>query len=101
MEIAKYKVEFERVWIEDDGTINYDNCFNDEYYLFEECIASSPEEIKSYVDNIKFNFDNYDIEEGIEFVNDTGRVFESRMLVDGEGLWEIITIRKYKNDYTT
>lgn len=93
--IDKYKVEFERVWIEDDGTIDYDNYFNDEYYLFEEKIACTPEEIKSYVDDIKFNFDEYDIEEGIEFVNDTGRVFESRMLVDGEGLWEIITIRKY------
>ena len=93
--IAKYKVEFERVWIEDDGTIDYDNYFNDEYYLFEEKIASTPEEIKSYVEDIKFNFDKYDIEEGIEFVNETGRVFESRMLVDGEGLWEIITIRKY------
>ena len=93
--ITKYKVEFERVWIEDDGTIDYDNYFNDEYYLFEEKIAYTPEEIKSYVEDIKFNFDEYDIEEGIEFVNDTGRVFESRMLVDGEGLWEIITIRKY------
>ena len=93
--ITKYKVEFERVWIEDDGTIDYDNYFNDEYYLFEEKIACTPEEIKSYVEDIKFNFDEYDIEEGIEFVNDTGRVFESRMLVDGEGLWEIITIRKY------
>ena len=52
--IAKYKVELERVWIEDDGTIDYDNYFNDEYYLFEEKIASTPEEIKSYVEDIKF-----------------------------------------------
>ena len=86
--INRYKIEIEQVWIEDDGTIDYDNAINDEYYQFVEYVINNADEAGELMD-----FTKKDIQDGIDHVNKFGTPYEYQILVDGEGLWNILTIR--------
>lgn len=87
--IKRYKIEIEQVWIEDDGTIDYYNSLNDDYYNLEEYVIVNADEVE------RFNtqtFTKDDVQEGIEHVNEYGVAYENRVLVDGEGLWHILSV---------
>lgn len=87
--IKRYKIEIEQVWIEDDGSIDYYNALNDDYYNLEEYVIVNADEVE------RFNtqtFTKDDIQEGINHVNEYGVAYENRLLVDGEGLWHILSV---------
>ena len=85
--INRYKIEIEQVWIEDDGSIDYYNAINDDYYRFEEYVINNADEADKLMD-----FTKEDIQDGIDHVNEFGTPYEQRILVDGEGLWNILTV---------
>ena len=87
--IKRYKIEIEQVWIEDDGSIDYYNAINDDYYNLEEYVIVSADEVERF--NTK-TFSKDIIQAGINHVNKHGEIYETRVLVDGEGLWHILTI---------
>lgn len=87
--IKRYKINIEQVWIEDDGSIDYYNALNDDYYNLEEYVIVNADEVE------RFNtqtFTKDDIQEGINHVNEYGVAYENRVLVDGEGLWHILSV---------
>lgn len=87
--VKRYKIEIEQVWIEDDGTIDYYSALNDDYYNLEEYVIVNADEVE------RFNtqtFTKDDIQEGINHVNEYGVAYENRVLVDGEGLWHILSV---------
>jgi hypothetical protein len=90
--IKRYKINIEQVWIEDDGTIDYYSALNDDYYNLEEYVIVNADEVE------RFNtqtFTKDDIQEGINHVNEYGVAYENRVLVDGEGLWHILSVYPY------
>lgn len=87
--IKRYKIDIEQVWIEDDGTIDYYNALNDDYYNLEEYVVVNADEVD------RFNtqtFTKDDIQEGIDHVNKHGGTYENRVLVDSDGMWHILTV---------
>lgn len=87
--VKHYRIEIEQVWIEDDGTINYDSALNDDYYFCEESIITNADEVDRF--NTK-TFTKDDIQEGIDHLNEYGVAYENRVLIDGDGLWHILSI---------
>jgi hypothetical protein len=87
--IKRYKIEIEQVWIEDDGSIDYYNALNDDYYNLEEYVIVNADEVERFSTQ---TFTKDDIQEGINHVNEYGVAYENRVLVDGEGLWHILSV---------
>lgn len=90
--VKRYKIEIEQVWIEKDGSIDYHNALNDDYYNLEEYVVANADEVERFSTQ---TFTKDDIQEGIDHVNKHGAAFENRVLVDGEGLWHILTVYPY------